>query len=73
MNLSRNSRVHKQELTEEAFAKTVDEVAMMPAKAWKVSPLQQAYFIEVLCMGPMLSHRARGTDLQEDNDAFLTE
>ena len=62
-----------QQLVKDSFSRTVDRVAEMSAKAWEAPLLQQAYFIERLCVGPMLTHVARGTDLQGDIDTFLTE
>ena len=61
-----------QALVREAFSKAVEEVAERSKMAWNAPLLQQAYFIEKLC-GPMLTHLARGTDLQGETDAFLSE
>ena len=61
-----------QQLVKLEFSKTVDEVANKAEKAWKAPLLHQAYFINKLCIGPMLSHIARGTDLQGDINNFLT-
>ena len=62
-----------QDLVREALSKTVDKVAEKSRRAWEAPLLQQAYFIERLCIGPMLTHIVRGTDLQGDTDTFLTD
>ena len=59
-------------LVEDEFSKAVDKVAEKAEKAWRAPLLQQAYFINRLCIGPMLSHIARGTDLRGDTDTFLS-
>ena len=58
-------------LVEDEFSRTVDRVAEKAEKAWRAPLLQQAYFINRLCIGPMLSHIARGTDLRGDTDTLL--
>ena len=58
-------------LVEDEFSKAVDKVAEKAEKAWRAPLLQQAYFINRLCIGPMLSHIARGTNLRGNTDTFL--
>lgn len=59
------------ERVRQAFAEFIDDVAESAKQAWNAPSLEQGYFINRLCVNPRIIHIARGTNLDESDEAFF--